>query len=42
MDTALMPEVDTRLGGSKISLSASYTWGQQGLETQFRDVYQPG
>ena len=32
-----MPE-----GGKRTSLSASYTWGQQGLETQFRDVYQPG
>ncbi len=41
-----MPSFDARLGGSKTSLSASYTWGavggQQGLETQFRDVYQPG
>ncbi|HWD60373.1 MAG TPA: phage portal protein [Stellaceae bacterium] len=37
-----MPSFDTRLGGAKTSLTASYTWGQQGLETQFRDVYQPG
>jgi len=37
-----MPDVDTRLGGSKTSLAPSYTWGQQGLETQFREVYQPG
>jgi HK97 family phage portal protein len=37
-----MPSFDPRLGGSKTSLSASYTWGQQGLETRFRDVYQPG
>jgi hypothetical protein len=45
-----MPDVDTRLGGSKTSLTASYSWGapgtqlvsQQGLETRFRDVYQPG
>ncbi len=37
-----MPEFDTRRGGAKTSLSASYVWGQQGLETQFRDVYQPG
>ncbi|HEU0218621.1 MAG TPA: phage portal protein, partial [Stellaceae bacterium] len=37
-----MPEFDTRLGGAKTNLSPSYVWGQQGLETQFRDVYQPG
>jgi HK97 family phage portal protein len=37
-----MPSPDFRLGGSKTSLTASYSWGQQGLETQFRDVYQPG
>src|SRR5579863_9372062 len=37
-----MPDLDTRLGGSKTSLSATYTWGQQGLETQFREIYQPG
>ena len=45
-----MPEVDTRLGGAKTSLTASYTWGslasglvsQQGLETRFREIYQPG
>ena len=41
-----MPSLDPRLGGSKTSLGASYTWGyagsQQGLETRFRDVYQPG
>src|SRR5580704_2862057 len=37
-----MPSPDPRLGGSKSSLSASYTWGQQGLETQFREIYQPG
>jgi HK97 family phage portal protein len=41
-----MPELDPRLGGSKTNLSASYSWGplvsQQGLETRFRDVYQPG
>jgi hypothetical protein len=37
-----MPDVDTRLGGSKTRLTASYTWGQQGLEMHFRDVYQPG
>jgi HK97 family phage portal protein len=37
-----MPEIDTRLGGAKASLTASFTWGQQGLETRFRDVYQPG
>ena len=35
-----MPDVDLSLGGSKTSLS--YTWGQQGLEAHFRDVYQPG
>ncbi|HVH77901.1 MAG TPA: hypothetical protein VM782_00800, partial [Stellaceae bacterium] len=36
-------------GGTRTTLSASYSWGplgsslvgQQGLETQFRDVYQP-
>jgi hypothetical protein len=40
-----MPE-----GGKRTSLDVSYSWGslggalvsQQGLETQFRDVYQPG
>jgi HK97 family phage portal protein len=41
-----MPDVDTRLGGAKTSLTASYSWGplvsQQGLETRFREVYQPG
>jgi HK97 family phage portal protein len=40
MDIFLMPDVDLSLGGSKTSLS--YTWGQQGLEAHFRDVYQPG
>jgi HK97 family phage portal protein len=42
LERLLMPSSDLRLGGSKTSLSASYSWGQQGLETQFRNVYQPG
>jgi len=29
-------------GGTRTSLSASYTWGQQGLEAQFGTVFQPG
>lgn len=37
-----MPSPDPRLGGSKTSLNTSYTWGQQGLENRFADVYQPG
>jgi hypothetical protein len=41
MERLLMPSPDLRLGGSKTSLSASYSWGQQGLEARFRDVYQP-
>jgi HK97 family phage portal protein len=28
-------------GGKRTSLTPSYTWGQQGLEAQFRDVFQP-
>ena len=41
-----MPEPDLSLGGAKTRLTASYSWGQpsgqQSLEAQFRDVYQPG
>src|SRR5579864_800568 len=41
-----MPEPDLSLGGAKTRLTATYSWGQpsgqQGLEAQFRDVYQPG
>jgi len=37
-----MPEPDVSLGGAKTRLTATYSWGQQGLEAQFRDVYQPG
>src|SRR4029077_3738250 len=29
-------------GGTRMPLTASYTWGQQGLEAQFRTVFQPG
>ena len=29
-------------GGTRTPLTASYTWGQQGLEAQFRTVFQPG
>lgn len=29
-------------GGTRTSLTASYTWGQQGLEAQFGPVFQPG
>src|SRR5260221_106688 len=32
-----MPE-----GGKRTSLTASYSWGQQGLEAQFGNVFQPG
>jgi hypothetical protein len=32
-----MPE-----GGQRTSLTASYSWGQQGLEAQFAPVFQPG
>src|SRR5205085_5526342 len=28
-------------GGKRTSLTASYSWGQQGLETQFATVFQP-
>ncbi len=28
-------------GGKRTSLTPSYTWGQQGLEAQFADVFQP-
>ncbi|HYM71596.1 MAG TPA: phage portal protein [Stellaceae bacterium] len=37
-----MPQIDPALGGTKTPLTATYSWGQQGLEAQFRDVYQPG
>lgn len=37
-----MPEVDLSLGGARTSLTASYTWGQQGLQARFADVYQHG
>ena len=29
-------------GGQRTPLAVSYTWGQQGLETRFGDVFQPG
>ncbi len=29
-------------GGKRMPLTASYTWGQQGLEAQFQTVFQPG
>jgi hypothetical protein len=29
-------------GGTRRSLTASYSWGQQGLEAQFAPVFQPG
>ncbi len=29
-------------GGTRTPLNASYSWGQQGLETQFRAVFEPG
>lgn len=29
-------------GGTRTPLTASYTWGQQGLEAQFGPVFQPG
>jgi hypothetical protein len=28
-------------GGKRTSLAASYTWGQQDLEAQFGNVFQP-
>src|SRR5690348_1463242 len=28
-------------GGKQRPLTVGYSWGQQGLETQFRDVFQP-
>jgi HK97 family phage portal protein len=29
-------------GGQRTPLAPSYTWGQQGLEAQFRTIFQPG
>ncbi|HKS88741.1 MAG TPA: phage portal protein [Stellaceae bacterium] len=29
-------------GGRRTSLALSYTWGQQGIEAQFRNVFEPG
>src|SRR6266849_7361846 len=29
-------------GGTRTALTASYSWGQQGLEAQFGPVFQPG
>ena len=29
-------------GGTRMPLTASYTWGQQGLEAQFDTVFEPG